>query len=187
MNSRSRFALKEWAVVCAALAAGRQTILLRKGGIAEGPDGFVVPHPEFWLLPTQFHQSTDQLRPDAARLVQSLKEPIAGTIAVSLYATVKSVHHLDSETLLFQLADQQVLSQQTIRDRFQYRQPGLFLLTLRVYQQRAPHEILDRPEYAGCHSWVELTDELATAELVPVLDDDEFASRAARLSALIVS
>ncbi|NBS89997.1 DUF1802 family protein, partial [bacterium] len=30
-----QLACKEWASVCAALASGRQSILLRKGGIAE--------------------------------------------------------------------------------------------------------------------------------------------------------
>ena len=30
-------AFKEWAGVCAALAEGRQSLIVRKGGIAEGP------------------------------------------------------------------------------------------------------------------------------------------------------
>jgi hypothetical protein len=37
-------ALKEWAVICQALAEGRQTILLRKGGIAEPGGAFRVEH-----------------------------------------------------------------------------------------------------------------------------------------------
>src|ERR1700722_13719814 len=35
MQSVNRFAFKEWAVTCQALAAGRQSLLLRKGGIHE--------------------------------------------------------------------------------------------------------------------------------------------------------
>jgi hypothetical protein len=31
---------KEWALVCEALGRGEQTIILRKGGIAEGRGGF---------------------------------------------------------------------------------------------------------------------------------------------------
>ena len=33
----NRFAFKEWAAVCAALDSGRQTLILRKGGLHEGP------------------------------------------------------------------------------------------------------------------------------------------------------
>ena len=43
------FAFKEWAGVCAALESGRQSVILRKGGIADGPGGFVPDHEAFWL------------------------------------------------------------------------------------------------------------------------------------------
>ena len=46
------WALKEWAVICRALAEGRQSLLLRKGGIAEAGGAFQVEQPRFWLLPT---------------------------------------------------------------------------------------------------------------------------------------
>ena len=35
---------KEWAIVCEALGRGEQSIILRKGGIAEGRDGFSFRH-----------------------------------------------------------------------------------------------------------------------------------------------
>ena len=41
---------KEWAVVCEALGSGRQSIILRKGGIAEGREGFSFKHREFFLF-----------------------------------------------------------------------------------------------------------------------------------------
>ena len=44
MQTTNNVAFKEWAVVCAALASGRQTIILRKGGMEEGRDGFRVEH-----------------------------------------------------------------------------------------------------------------------------------------------
>ena len=50
-------ALKEWAVVCRALEEGRQTVLLRKGGILEFREGFEVKHDRFMLFPTYEHQS----------------------------------------------------------------------------------------------------------------------------------
>ena len=72
-HSTAAIALKEWAAVCEALAAGRQTILLRKGGIAEGPGGFRPEHSEFWLLPTWFHaaaRGTQARRPAFFRVVR---------------------------------------------------------------------------------------------------------------------
>jgi hypothetical protein len=41
-------AFKEWAVVCEALGSGRQSVILRKGGIAEGREGFAFLHREFF-------------------------------------------------------------------------------------------------------------------------------------------
>src|SRR5262249_33425513 len=51
-------AFKEWAGVCDALIQGRQTIIVRKGGISEGagPGSFVPEHAEFWIYPTWVHQ-----------------------------------------------------------------------------------------------------------------------------------
>ena len=46
-------AFKEWAVVCEALGDGRQSIILRKGGIAEGREGFAFAHGEFFLFPAR--------------------------------------------------------------------------------------------------------------------------------------
>ncbi len=40
-----RAGFKEWSSVCQAIADGRQTIIIRKGGIAEGRDGFMFQAP----------------------------------------------------------------------------------------------------------------------------------------------
>ncbi|MDC0315120.1 DUF1802 family protein [bacterium] len=46
-------AFKEWDVVCEALESGRQKLILRKGGIHEGREGFSFAHEEFVLFPTR--------------------------------------------------------------------------------------------------------------------------------------
>src|SRR5882762_532527 len=53
---------KEWTLVCDALGRGEQSIILRKGGIAEGRAGFRFQHPEFLLFPTLFHEQAAKLR-----------------------------------------------------------------------------------------------------------------------------
>src|SRR4051794_31618838 len=57
---------KEWALVCEALGRGEQTVILRKGGIAEGRDGFVFRHREFFLFPTFFHEQVERVRTPGA-------------------------------------------------------------------------------------------------------------------------
>src|SRR5271163_3110147 len=47
---------KEWTLICEALGSGAQSIILRKGGIAEGRAGFRFQHDEFFLFPTLFHE-----------------------------------------------------------------------------------------------------------------------------------
>src|SRR5579885_353131 len=58
-------ALKEWASVCNALETGRQTILLRKGGIYEAAGEFELENPQFLLFPTSLHQTLTMLTPEA--------------------------------------------------------------------------------------------------------------------------
>ena len=44
--------LKEWATVVKALEQGKQTVILRKGGILETASGFNVESKKFFLFPT---------------------------------------------------------------------------------------------------------------------------------------
>ncbi len=57
-------ALKEWAVTIAALAAGDQVLIVRKGGIGE--KRFELPHPRFYLFPTYAHQRPELVKPRRA-------------------------------------------------------------------------------------------------------------------------
>ena len=62
-------AFKEWAVICKALAEGRQAIILRKGGIAEEGETFRLEHKQFWLFPTYLHQQETGIKPEAHALL----------------------------------------------------------------------------------------------------------------------
>ena len=44
--------LKEWATVVKALEQGKQTVILRKGGILETASGFNIESKKFFLFPT---------------------------------------------------------------------------------------------------------------------------------------
>ncbi len=172
-------AFKEWAVVCEALSEGAQTIILRKGGIHEGREGFRVQHSSFWLYPTNFHQTVEQLSARAGDLLPKAqkRQPPAGEFHLRQLAVVDQVIHLTGEQQAAALQDLHILSPATVHERFHYRQPGLFLLIVRVYRQDAPHIVRETAEMAGCKSWVELPEAFSTAGLTAVLTDAEFAER----------
>ncbi|WZO97171.1 DUF1802 family protein [Isosphaeraceae bacterium EP7] len=173
-------AFKEWAGICDALADGRQSILLRKGGIAEEGGRFVPEHPAFWLYPTRLHESQQGLRAEAPSQVQSPP----GTVPLYVLAVAEVVLHLDRETDLATLGDLHIWTDETIQKRFHYRTPGIWVLGVRAYRPEAPIVLEVTPEQAGCKTWVPLDRPITTAGLVPVLEDASHALRMDRLREL---
>src|SRR6516225_6930416 len=90
-----RHAFKEWAVICRALAEGRQALILRKGGIAEEGGAFAVEHRTFWLYPTYVHQQKEGVIADALPLLEraEAERPPAGVVRLSHFAEVAGVYH----------------------------------------------------------------------------------------------
>jgi hypothetical protein len=177
MEAACQIAFKEWAVICRALAEGKQSIILRKGGIHEGREGFRVEHREFWLFPTQFHQRPEQLVPDAEPLMRRVEAeaPAATIVPISEFVVVEEVLEIDDESQLDRLTGLHLWSAKTVAQRFHYRQPGLFLLLARVFHLPQPFRLADSSYFAGCRSWVDLPEELSTCAAQAVLDDDHFA------------
>ncbi len=183
MLSANRFAFKEWAVVCEALSAGRQSLILRKGGIHEGRDGFRVAHREFWLFPTRFHQQPEEIVEAGRGLIASAasRQPPKGKIHLQHYAVVEEVFHIEDATRLPALTGLHHWSEQTVSARFEYRQPGLFVLPVRVYSKAEPMILPDSPHFAGCRSWVDLPEELPTESMLPVVSEAVFTEQLARI------
>jgi hypothetical protein len=178
-------AFKEWAVICRSLAEGRQTLILRKGGIAEAGGEFRVEHDRFWLYPTFAHQQADGITADAAPLLAAATadRPAAGTVRLTHFAEVGRVWHTLREEQVLTLAGLHAWSEAAVRARFAYRRPGLFVLAVRVLRAPREHELIETPEYAGCKSWVELTTPLPTAGATPVLSETDFAASMTEMAA----
>jgi hypothetical protein len=174
-----RFAFKEWAVVCRALAEGRQTVILRKGGIAEVGGVFRPDHARFWLFPTYLHQKADGLKPAAAAWLPDADRdrPPAEVVRLTHYVEVSAAFRADRLEQVLDLDPYHVWSEATVRQRFAYRDPGLYVLPARVFVATTPLEVPNRPEYDGCKTWVDLGEELA-ASGTPVLPDNAFAKAA---------
>lgn len=167
------FALKEWAVICQALADGRQALLLRKGGIAESSDGFRLEHSRFWLLPTYTHQQHQGVQADARPLLTAVEaiRPPQGMIRLTHFAEAIGVYEVHWLAAALLLQDLHIWSEETVRSRFAYRTPGLAVIPVRVYRAAQAFELPDEPEYAGCKSWVKLRGSQPTAGATPVMDD----------------
>lgn len=183
MHPANRFAFKEWAVICEALRLGRQSLILRKGGIHEGRAGFRVEHDQFWLFPTNFHQSPDDLSEVHRDLWRHIRRPPPGDDQISLrtYVAVEQIIEIEDESLLPKLNGLHAWSERVLHERFHYKRPGLFALLVRTFQLPAEVCLPNAPHFAGCRSWVDLPTELSTANLQPVLVD---ARHQAQLAAI---
>src|SRR5947208_2895526 len=88
-------AFKEWAVICRALAEGRQALILRKGGIAEDGGRFRPEHDRFLLYPTHFHeQHRAGVKPELLPLLDAAEadRPPAGRLRFTHFVNVAAVH-----------------------------------------------------------------------------------------------
>jgi hypothetical protein len=170
-----KHAFKEWAVICKALAEGRQALILRKGGIAEAGGEFHLERTRFWLFPTHTHQQRDGIKADALPLLQQAEadRPPASIVRVSHFAEVTGVYHVKNLTLALLLDHLHLWSEHAVQKRFDYRQPGLYVMPVRVYRAAEVHELPDTAYYQGCRSWVELERDLPTEGAKPVVPDQD--------------
>lgn len=183
-------AFKEWAVICRALAQGQQSLILRKGGIAEAHGEFRPEHDTFLLLPTHFHeQHRTGIKADLLPLLDVTEgdRPPPGVLRFTHLAEVAFVRKVTDLTDALALDGLHGWTADTVRQRFHYRTPGLFVLTVRVSALPSPVEVPDRAEYAGCKTWVELAEEVPTAGAVPVLSDAAFATYARAVEAVLTA
>ncbi len=165
-------AFKEWAGVCAALISGRQSLILRKGGVAESGGEFRPDHPAFWLYPTVVHQADQGLRtPIKLPPFDPQVVPIEGLAVVEWTARVDRIDQLDA------LTDFHDWTEATIRGRFDYRRPGLWALVVRVYRRGDPWPLRVTPEQLGCKTWVPLDFSISTEGAKVVVEAAEAARR----------
>ena len=172
---------KEWQVVCDALASGRQSILLRKGGIHEGRQGFSFAHESFFIFPTRFHALAEQVREGEVKVMPEWQP--GDVIRITHHAEARWAVTLTDWEKITALEPLHIYSEQTVRDRFDWEDKGMtsgsiHLALVRVCELATPWEFPYEAKYGGCRSWVNLPEPPAdwreTAR--PVLDDEAFAA-----------
>ena len=158
---------KEWALVCEALGRGQQSILLRKGGLAEGPGGFGFRHREFFLFPTFFHEQVVKVRTPEASLPQKRE----GEITVRYFARLETEKEVADWLEAATLAPFHILAESVVRERFEYKRVGLHVALVRVFRLEPEWIIPDNPAYGGCRSWVKLPDCPGGTQFIAVLNE----------------
>ena len=185
MNTLS-IAFKEWAAVCHALALGTQSLILRKGGIAETDGEFRPEHDLFFLYPTYFHEQQQKgLKPSAASFLEAAdaERPPSGMLRVSHFVRVERVFRSENLDAFHSLDRFHIWTPETVTQRFHYRSPGLYVLLVRTFALPTSIGIIEEPSYAGCKTWVPLTKPIAIDYANPVFNESAFQELAAAVTA----
>lgn len=150
---------KEWQVVCDALGVGKQLIILRKGGIHEGREGFSFAHDSFFLFPTRFHAIGDHVREGVVEVAPEWKPGdvirITHHVEAVLAITLTDWAHVQA------LEPYHIYSEKTVRDRFDWEGKGMasgsiHAALVRVSELAEPWEFAYEAKYGGCRSWLKL-------------------------------
>ncbi|NIP62046.1 MAG: DUF1802 family protein [Nitrosopumilaceae archaeon] len=169
--------LKEWATVVKALENGRQTVILRKGGILDVPSGFNIESEKFLLFPTYEHQNKENLKEQDEKYLEMVEDYKQNNDFnnVTSYAEVLYQKDVQDGDQIKKLTDFHIWSDSYIDTRRNWKPEkpikAIFLKTFKI----PPTLIPIKPEYHGCKSWIEINANVPEGE--PVLNDAELDSR----------
>ncbi len=177
-------ALKEWGAAVLALLDGRQTVLLRKGGIHE--KRFELTASEFVLFPTGAHSHTERVRPEHRTLLTAAVADSTETqFVVRAAAKVVAAVEVNQPERVGELADLHIWTNESVRaERLDFRpRHRLTVLVVQARPLTTPVVLPRLDGYAGCKSWVELPFEPEGA--APVHDSVTLAGVADRVRGLV--
>ena len=151
-------ALKEWGAVVHALLDGRQTVLLRKGGIRE--KRFDVASDHFVLFPTVAHAHAERVRPghdDVLTAGAADVDEDGGRFTVRAGVELVDVIATDDADAVAALHDLHIWRPEHIAERLAFRpKHQLQVLVVNAVALDTPVTLERTPEYGGCSSWVDL-------------------------------
>lgn len=163
-------ALKEWSAAVRALLDGRQTVLLRKGGVHE--KRFAVTASRFLLFPTVAHSHAERVRPEHRDLLDpAVADSTEDALVIRAGAKVVAAVEVNRPEGLDKIASMHIWTAESVRaDRLDFRpRHRLTVLVVQASPLVEPVRLARSPEHAGCKSWVALP--VAPAWADPVHDD----------------
>jgi len=213
-------ALKEWAVICNALESGDQILLFRKGGIMEFRNGFELKFKDFFLFPTFEHQARDSIRPqyhavlnqieknneinDIEKTTENNSPTTKKYTEVTSFVEITHFGEVSNLDRLKELEDFHIWTDDYVKTRFNYNpKKPLYLLLLRTYKLKKPIKILNKPQWIGCKSWIQIDSHDQDLDLYfdnhipenpfeylksisnPCIDDDKFNKLSEKVRSII--
>ena len=178
-------ALKEWATVVKALEQGKQTVILRKGGILETASGFNIESKKFFLFPTWEHQETKHVKPEFHDFLNNVlnKRPNEGFNKISSYAEVMYEKDVEDEEIINNLTEFHVWSDSYIQERRNWKPEKpmkvVFLRTVKIPEFNLPLEA----KFSGCKSWIELNSDFESGETA--LSDNEINEKLQKFKEIV--
>jgi hypothetical protein len=172
-------ALKEWSAAVHALLDGRQTVLLRKGGIHE--KRFEITAQDFLLFPTVAHSHAQRVRPEHHDLLATAsRDSTDDTLIVRAAAKVVAAIEVTQPDRIDEIDDLHIWKAESVRaDRLDFRpRHRLTVLVVQAQPLTAPVRLPRLDSYAGCKSWLDLP--VTTKLAAPVHDSaslDQIAER----------
>lgn len=160
-------ALKEWSAAVHALLDGRQTVLLRKGGIHEkrfslDPADGAAP---FLLFPTVAHSHPQRVRAEHRDLlVPAAADSDDAHLVVRAAAKVVAAVEVTQPDRIDEIEDLHIWTAESVRaERLDFRpRHRLTVLVVAARPLDTPVRLARLPEYAGCRSWVQVPMAAAT-------------------------
>ncbi|WP_421840858.1 DUF1802 family protein [Mycobacterium sp.] len=173
-------ALKEWSAAVHALLDGRQTILLRKGGIGE--KRFEVAAHEFLLFPTIAHSHAERVRPEHRDLLtRAAADSTPEQVLVRAAAKVVAAVPVNRPQGLDDVLDLHIWTAESVcGDRLDFRpKHRLAVLVVSAIPLAKPEPLTRTADFGGCTSWVQIP--VTPTFAAPVHDDAALADIAARV------
>ena len=178
-------ALKEWATVVKALEQGKQTVILRKGGILETASGFNVESKRFFLFPTWEHQETKHVKAKFQNFLTDVlnKKPNEGFNKITSYAEVLFEKDIESADTINELSSFHVWSDSYIEERRNWMpekpMKAVFLKTVIIPEFNLPL----KPEFQGCKSWIEINSNFQEGK--SALENNEIEQRLQKFKEIV--
>ncbi|MGN7779175.1 DUF1802 family protein [Mycolicibacterium sp. 22603] len=149
-------ALKEWGAAVHALLDGRQTVLLRKGGIHE--KRFEVSAAEFLLFPTVAHSHAGRVRPEHRDTLTGSADSTDDAVLLRAGAKVVAAVEVNRPERIEDISDLHIWTTESVRaDRLDFRpRHRLTVLVVQARPLAEPVRLERTPQYRGCASWVTL-------------------------------
>ena len=177
--------LKEWATVVKALENGKQTVILRKGGILETASGFEIESKKFLLFPTWEHQEIKHVKTQYHDFLNETlnHKPKDGYNIITSSAEVLDQRDISSNKIIDNLSSFHVWSDEYIKERINWMpEKPLKAIFLKVYT--FPQiEIPLQTDFEGCKSWIELNSIQNSGQ--SVLTDQEIESELKRFREIV--